>query len=147
MSISSDPVLQLFAISSGVIVLSLYGLGFETARKRNERKLVINAEDSSINGGAKVGDAEHPDVARIKRAHTNAIENAVPFFILGFLFTMTDPNLWLARVLFGTFVLIRVLHALFYLNAKQPFRTASFTVGALVNLALLEEVVRHALTA
>ncbi len=144
MSLSNEPVLQLFALSSAVVVVTLYGLGFATAKKRADRKLVINPEDVAVNSGAKVGDGEHPDVLRIKRAHLNGIENAVPFFVLGFLFTMTDPSLTLARVLFGTFVGIRVLHAVFYLSAKQPFRTASFAVGAIVNLVLLEEVVRHA---
>ena len=32
--------------------------------------------------------------------------------------------------------------AVFYLTAKQPFRTASFAVGALINLAMAVQVLR-----
>jgi uncharacterized MAPEG superfamily protein len=48
------------------------------------------------------------------------------------------------QVLFFLFVGIRLFHAIFYLTAKQPFRTMSFAVGALVNLAMVVEVVRAA---
>ena len=68
-------------------------------------------------------EVEHPDVQRIKRAHVNAIENAVPFFVIGFIYTQTSPSMMMARVLFLTFVAIRLFHAIFYLTAKQPFRT------------------------
>jgi prostaglandin-E synthase 1 len=138
----SQPVFALYAQGCAALVVILYGLGFWTAKIRNDRKAVINAEDVGINGGAKVVDVEHPDVQRIKRAHSNAIENAVPFFVIGFLYSLTTPSLTMARGLFLAFVAIRLLHALFYLNAKQPFRTASFAIGALINLAMVVQVVR-----
>ena len=141
----NQPVLQLFAVCSAVVVLTLYMLGVITARTRNQRKAVINPEDVKVNSGAKVVDEEHADVLRIKRAHLNGLENAVPFFVIGFLYTMTDPSLVLARVLFITFAVVRVLHAVFYLNAKQPFRTAAFGVAALVNVIMLVQVVRAAI--
>jgi glutathione S-transferase len=145
MTLSNQPVLQLFALSSAVLVLTLYGLGILTARKRNQRKAVLNPEDVKVNSGAKVVDAEHTDVLRIKRAHLNLIENAVPFFVIGFLYTLTDPSMTMASILFFTFVGVRLFHAIFYLNAAQPFRTASFGIGALVNVVMLVQVVRAAL--
>jgi glutathione S-transferase len=138
----SDPVFQLYALCCSILIITLYGLGFWTAKIRNDRKVVINAEDSKINGGAKVGDIEHADVLRIKRAHLNALENAVPFFVIGLLYTMTSPTLTMARVLFFLFVGIRVFHAIFYLSAKQPFRTMSFAIGAIVNLTMVVQVIR-----
>ena len=51
----------------------------------------------------------------------------------------------MARGLMFAFVGIRLLHALFYLNAKQPFRTASFAIGALLNLTMVVQVVRAVL--
>lgn len=88
---------------------------------------------------------EHADVQRIKRAHGNAIENAVPFFVIGFIYTQTSPSMMVARVLFLTFVALRLFHAMFYLTAKQPFRTASFALGALINLAMVVQVLRAVL--
>lgn len=141
----SQPVFALYAQCCAALVVILYGLGFWTARIRNERKAVVNAEDVGINGGAKVVDVEHPDVQRIKRAHLNSIENAVPFFVVGFLYSQTSPGLMMARGIMFAFVAIRLLHALFYLNAKQPFRTASFAIGALLNLTMVVQVVRAVL--
>ena len=151
----NDTVFQLYALCSCVLVVILYGLGFDrevqsavrvlTAKTRNDRKVVVNPEDSKINGGAAVADVEHADVQRLKRAHTNSLENAVPFFAVGLLYAMTSPSLTLARALFITFVAIRVLHAVFYLSAKQPFRTASFAVGAIINLTMVVQIVRAVL--
>jgi glutathione S-transferase len=141
----NDPVFQLYALCSSVLVVVLYGLGFLTAKTRAERKVVVNHEDTKVNGGASVQDAEHADVQRLKRAHINSLENAVPFFAIGLLYTMTSPSLALARGLFITFAAIRLLHAVFYVSAKQPFRTASFAVGALINLTMVVQVVRAVL--
>lgn len=130
------PAVQTFAIASSLLIILLYALGFLTAKRRNETRKVMNHEDVSINGGAEVVEVEHPDVLRVQRAHRNSIENAVPFFVVGLLFALTGPSPGLAAGLMYGFVALRVLHALFYLAALQPFRTASFAIGALINLAM-----------
>lgn len=144
-SMLTQPVFQAYAISVAILVLTLYGLGFFTAKTRAERKVVVNPEDVSVNAGSSVAESDHPDVLRVKRAHINLIENAVPFFAIGFLYTLSSPGLNVARGIFGTFVLVRVLHAIFYLSAKQPFRTGSFAVGALINVFMVVQVLRAAL--
>lgn len=142
MNAFSDPVFQAYTLAAAATIVLLYALGFLTAKTRADRKVVLNPEDVSVNGGAKVADIEHPDVLRIKRAHLNLLETAVPFFAIGFLYTATAPNLTLARALFGVFILVRVLHAVFYLGAKQPFRTIMFAAGTLVNVTMLVQVLR-----
>lgn len=144
-ALSQDPVLQAYALSASVIAFSLYALGFLTAKTRADRRVVVNSEDAGINRGAQVAEHEHADVLRIKRAHLNALENAVPFFALGLLYTMSAPSPTLARALFGAFVVARLLHAVFYLKAIQPFRTLTFVTGALINLALFVQIVLAAL--
>ncbi len=141
----SQPVFVLYAECCAVLVVTMYALGFMTAKTRADRKKVINAEDVKINNGAEVVDVEHGDVQRIKRAHLNALENAVPFFVIGFIYTQTSPSMMVARIFFLTFVGLRLFHAMFYLTAKQPFRTLSFAVGALVNLAMVVQVLRAVL--
>jgi uncharacterized MAPEG superfamily protein len=140
-----DPLFQAYALSVAVLVLTLYGLGFATAKTRADRKIVVNPEDMAINGGASVSEAEHADVLRFKRAHQNLLENVVPFLGIGFLYTLTAPDLTFARALFAIFVIVRVLHAVFYISAKQPFRTLSFVIGALVNVVMVVQVLRAAL--
>lgn len=146
-SVFSDPVLAAYALSAAAVVIILYALGFETARIRAARKVVVNPEDAGINGGAAVAEVEHADVLRIKRAHLNSLENAVPFLAIGLLYTMTAPGPTTARVVFGVFVLARLLHAAFYLTARQPFRTLVFVIGALCNLFMVVQVLRAALAA
>jgi glutathione S-transferase len=140
-----QPAVVLYAIASAVLVVSLYGLGFYTAKIRNDGRKIINAEDVKVNRGAVHVEVEPDAVARIKRAHSNAIENAVPFFVIGFLYTQTQPSAGMAMGLFGAFVLVRLLHAFFYLTATQPFRTMSFAVGGLINLAMVVQVLRAVL--
>ena len=141
----SQPAFVLFAECCAVLVVTMYVLAFHTAKTRADRKAILNFEDVKISSGAKLVEIEHPDVQRIKRAHGNAIENAVPFFVIGFIYTQTSPSMMVARVLFLAFVAIRLFHAMFYLTAKQPFRTASFALGAVINLAMVVQVLRAVL--
>jgi glutathione S-transferase len=141
-SLLQQPAVVLYAVASAVLIIILYGLGFWTAKIRNDGKKIINAEDVKVNRGAVHVEVEPPAVARIKRAHSNAIENAVPFFVVGFLYSQTGPSMTAASAFFGSFVLVRLLHALFYLSATQPFRTLSFALGALINLAMVVQVLR-----
>ncbi len=105
---------------------------------------MVNHEYVGVNPRAQVVEVEHPDVARVKRAHSNAVEAALPFLVIGLIYTQTMPNLTFARVLFAVFVVVRLLHSLFYVNAKQPFRTASFAVGAVSIVIMLVQVIRYA---
>ena len=140
-----QPVFALYAICSAILIITFYALAFLTAKTRADRKAVINYEDVKINSGASVVEVEHLDVQRIKRAHMNALENAVPFFIIGFIYSQSAPSMMMAQGLFFSFVTIRVLHAVFYLSAKQPFRTMSFAIGALLNLTMVVQVLRAVL--
>jgi len=141
----SQPAFQLYVISSAVLTVILYALAAMTGKTRERRRAVVNAEDVKVYNGAAVVEVEHPDVQRIKRAHLNGIENAVPFFVIGLLYALTNPNLILVRGLFVTFVGVRLLHAVFYLTARQPYRAASFAVGMLINLVMVVQVLRAAL--
>jgi microsomal prostaglandin-E synthase 1 len=147
MNAFADPVFQAYTLAVAIIVVTLYALGFLTAKRRAERKIVVNHEDVSVNRGASVADAEHPDVLRIKRAHLNLMESAIPFFAIGLLYTFTGPSVSLARALFGVFVVARLCHAIFYVSARQPLRTAMFALGALTNVVMVVQVLRTLLPA
>lgn len=144
-SLLSTAVFQSYALFASLAAVILLGLGLVTALTRISRKMVINHEDAKINGGAKVADLEHADVARVKRAHQNALESSVPFFVLGFLYTQTDPSVVMAQSLFAVFVVARLLHAVFYIKAIQPFRTLSFFAATIVNVTMLVQVLRAVL--
>jgi glutathione S-transferase len=137
---------RMYASACIVVVLIMYVLAFKTGSVRGKRKAVVNAEDVNVYAGAGVVDVEHADVQRVKRAHLNAIENAVPFFVIGLVYAMSDPNLVVAAILYGAFVVSRILHPIFYLGARQPFRAASWMLGVVANVVMIGLIVRAALT-
>ena len=94
--------------------------------------------------GGKHAEVEHADVQRVKRAHLNSLENILPFFAIGYLYTLTQPSLMMASLLFYSFLALRTLYAVFYLAARQPFRTATAIAASLIN-PVLAIAVLHAL--
>ena len=136
---------QLYALSSAIVIVTLYGLAAFTGNTRMRMRAVLNAEDTVFYRGAALVDVEHAAVQRVKRAHLNLIENAIPFLVIGGLYALTNPNPLLARGLFGAFVVARLSHVYFYLNARQPWRAYSWLLGVAVTLVMLVQVVRAAL--
>lgn len=136
---------KLYALVSALLAVQLLVLGSWTSAARAKRKTFLNPEDAAL---SKVdgAEAEHPDVLRAKRAHTNALENSVVFFVLGALYVAMQGSKTGAQVYFFTFLGARVLHSLFYLLGKQPFRTLSFVVGALACLGMAAHVIRAAVS-
>ncbi len=140
----ATPALNLFAICASIIGLHLLALAFWTGTVRAMRKTFVNAEDAKAFKADKSADAEHPDVARVKRAHQNALENAVPFFAIGYLYAMQGPTKDGAIIYFGVFTAARILHSVFYLWGRQPFRTMMFAIGALATIGMGVHVLMHA---
>jgi uncharacterized MAPEG superfamily protein len=135
------PAMQLYALFSTVVAVHLLLLASWTGAVRFKHKSYVNPEDAKLNKGEQV-EVDHPDVLRVKRAHQNAIENAIPFFAVGFLYAAVAPSKNAALIYFATFTTARVLHSLFYLFGRQPFRSLMFAVGALATLGMAVHVIR-----
>jgi uncharacterized MAPEG superfamily protein len=140
------PAVTAYAVSCLVLVSLLYGLAFYTGKVRTRAKAVVNPEDVRVYLGAAVVEVERPEVQRVKRAHVNLIENAVPFFIVGLLYAMSEPRLLLAATLDGVFVTSRVVHALAYSSGRQPIRSIAWMVGV-VAVAVMGGLVTWSLIA
>jgi uncharacterized MAPEG superfamily protein len=138
-----QPALQLLALFSAILGLHLLALALWTGTVRAMKKKFVNPEDVALNKGTQV-EAEHPDVARVKRAHQNALENAVPFFAIAYFYAATGPSKSGALIYFGTFTAARILHSVFYLWGRQPFRTITFAVGVLTTIGMAVQVIRSA---
>jgi glutathione S-transferase len=138
-----DAVFRTYAIASAVLGVHLLLLALWTGTVRVKRRQWVNPEDAKLNKGDQA-ELDHPDVLRVKRAHVNAIENAIPFFVIGALFAATRPSQTAALAYFGTFVGARLLHSVFYLLGKQPFRTLMFALGVLATFGMAFHVVRAA---
>ncbi len=136
--------IKVYAIVTVVLVLQSIALAFGTAAVRAKRKQIVNPEDVAVVKGGQVEAVDHADVQRVKRAHQNLLENAGPFFAVGFLYALTNPSVLGALAYFCTFLGTRLLHSVFYLWGRQPFRTLSFVVGVLALIGMCVHVLRFA---
>ncbi len=137
-------VFRYYAVASAVVALQLVALALWTGTVRALRKGFVNPEDAKAFKGEQL-EAEHPDVARTKRAHQNALENAIPFFVVGALYAATGASKTGAAAYFGTFTVARLLHSVFYLWGRQPWRTLCFAVGVLAVIGMGVHVFQNVL--
>jgi uncharacterized MAPEG superfamily protein len=140
-SLVESPAFMAYAISMIVLALNLLVLWAYSGAVRGKTKTTPNAEDAS-SPDKRVVESEPPEVARVLRAHANAMANIVPFAVLGLVFVLAGGSAMAAEVLFGVFVVARVLHSLVYLAGKQPWRSMMFGIGALDTLVLMGFIVR-----
>ena len=139
LQLAANPAFRLYAACSILLVVMMYVLGFRQASTRIKHGITLNPEDRT--GGNKqkarpAAQAEHPDVERTARVYRNAQENVPFFLVLGLMGVLAGvPLLALQMSLIG-FTVSRFVYTFAYLNALQPWRSLSFGVGALANLAL-----------
>lgn len=137
-----DPAaFNIYALTAAFLAVHLVLLALWTGFVRARSGRFANPEDKGIVKGELAAE-DHPDVLRVKRAHVNALENAVPFFVVGALYVATGGTKLGAEAYCGTFLAVRVLHSLFYLWGKQPFRTMSFALGVLCIFGMAVHVIR-----
>ena len=75
--------------------------------------------------------------------HLNDVENAVPFFALGFLYTLSRPSALEARLVFGSFLASRLAHSVAHVALRrQPARFYAFAGGWLCNAFMAYRVAR-----
>lgn len=125
---ATTPLFTIFAIALILESLKTLILGTVTAAKRGNNKRFLNKEDADWLGGESQ-DIDHPDSARIFRAHRNNIENLVPFAILGFLYLMVDGNQYLGIGYFTLFFIGRIGHTYAYLSARAMFRRNMYVLA------------------
>jgi uncharacterized MAPEG superfamily protein len=140
----SSPAFQAYALSSALVALQLILIAFWTGAVRTKSKQYVLAEDRVVIKGDRV-EAEGEAVRRVKAAHQNALENAVPFFIVGALYIATGGTKLGAQAYCFTFLAMRIIHTLVYLAGLQPWRTISFGVGALCVVGMGVHVIRAVL--
>jgi uncharacterized MAPEG superfamily protein len=102
--------------------------------------VVVNPEDTRLNPGTRAEAQEAPETLRVKRVHTNDVENIPGFLVLATLFTLAGGSAAAGWIWFGAYFAARTLHTICYLNALQPWRTAAFFAGQLVQLALMVQL-------
>ena len=75
------------------------------------------------------------------RCHQNDIENVFPFILVGLLYVLCEPDLFIATLHFRIFTASRLLHTIVYLNGvRQPARGLLYGVGFTVIVSMLVTV-------
>ena len=124
-----------FAVVCTLLVLKAQILGAATAATRGKLKRFLNAEDAAWLGGAHVS-PDDESVQRIFRTHRNDLENLLPFFISGWLYTVSGGPLMLGEVYFAVFLLARYAYSFAYLTQKPRLRRDTYTIGWLVTIVM-----------
>ncbi len=128
------PALATLGVVWCVLVLKMLAVGMWTSRHRIRAKRFATPEDTLLIAGATTD--RHPDVERARRAHRNDLENVLPFFGVALCFALTRPSATAATIYFWGFAAARIAHSIFYLRGTQPHRTAAYTVGWVLTLAM-----------
>jgi prostaglandin-E synthase 1 len=144
-SLATNPAFIAYAVTLIVLSLDLLLLWAYSGAVRGRAKATPNVEDAR--GSNRLVEIEPPEIARVLRVHANAAANIVPFAILGLVYVLAGAPVMAASIVFGVFALARIAHAFAYLGGKQPWRTISFSVGALSTLVLMGLIVRSLIVA
>ncbi|KAF5908359.1 microsomal glutathione S-transferase 1 [Clarias magur] len=141
---TDSEVFLAFSTYATIVILKMMFMSPLTAYFRITRKAFANIEDTQM---GKTPDEKkkmlrvNEDVERVRRCHQNDIENVIPFVLVGFLYTLTGPELSTALLLFRLFVGSRFVHSFVYVMAwPQPSRGLSFFVGLCATVCMAYHV-------
>jgi prostaglandin-E synthase 1 len=138
-SMLNNPTFVAYTITCLAMCINLLFLWGYSGAVRAKTGVAINSEDS-VRFGTALKELDPPEVARVLRAYDNAAANIYPFLVLGLLFVLAGGTLVTGVITFAVFAVARWLHTAMYLGQKQPWRTISFTLGAVATIALIVEV-------
>ncbi|MEC9343170.1 MAG: MAPEG family protein [Pseudomonadota bacterium] len=134
----SDPVFATYAIAAAIMILKAVSMSWLTVvRMMQENAGLRSPEDlrkTPLNPAPDPKQLEPNErVERIRRIQMNDLENLPYFLVAGLLYVLTDPSLLMARIMFYTYVVSRLLHFAAYLTAQtHDMRAALWTVGSLI---------------
>ena len=132
---------KIFASVCALLIVKIALLASAVAVARTKKKVWKSPEDVKMFGGKVTTDE---GVERLSRAHQNALENVLPFAVVGLLYTFMGASGGAMQVYCYTFFIARILHTLCYLAKLQPFRSISAVVGALCILGMGVQVLLRA---
>ncbi|XP_041766086.1 microsomal glutathione S-transferase 1-like isoform X1 [Anopheles merus] len=134
----NDAALRSYIFWSSVLVMKMLFMSPLTSLNRIRKMAFASPEDTRMISKKLVPKYDDPDVERVRRAHQNDLENILPFFVIGFLYLLTNPAPWLAINLYRLVAASRILHTIVYavVVIPQPARFLAF-VGAMMPTAYM----------
>jgi uncharacterized MAPEG superfamily protein len=129
-------LLQIYALTAIVLTLKMSAVSVVQGRARVAAGIFVNPEDAKT-FQASQGPSDAPEVQRASRAWLNDLENIPIFLILCGIYVAAGLSTTAFAIYCLVFTVARIAHTFFYLNSIQPMRTISYTVGAVVSMALM----------
>lgn len=127
----NDEVFRTYIFWAALLVVKMLAMSLLTGRQRFRKKVFANPEDIQPNKKGVAPKFDDPDVERVRRAHRNDLENILPFFSVGLLYMLTNPEPFIAINLFRAVAIARILHTIVYavVVIPQPARGLSWGVA------------------
>ena len=149
LTLLANPQFKIYAVCCVILSFQMLVLGAMTAAKRANRKNYLNPEDVKVafKEAKLIEGAEHPDVARVIRAHRNLNESLPMFFALGLLLVLVGASPLGVNICLGVFTGARILHSIVYVNEAQPWRTMFFAIGSFSLIGMMVQIVLSVLAA
>jgi uncharacterized MAPEG superfamily protein len=138
------PALRLYAITTALLFFKMAINSGIQGFHRIGKKAFVNPEDARLFGGTPPRAAELPQVQRAAAVWRNDLENIPIFLFLALVFTLADISPDGAPWYFGTFVVARFAHMVFYMNAMQPWRFLAYTTGQLACVGMAVQILLKA---
>jgi len=124
----ANPLLRNYFFYCSILVVKMMAMSLLTGAKRFIYKAFVNPEDASRQ---KLKPRTDENVERVRRAHLNDLENITLFFIIGYIYVLTNPAVGFATLLFRVYTIARIVHTFVYavVVIPQPARALSWFVG------------------
>ena len=137
-----DPVLQTYVIAASLMCLKMMLQAWITVYQMIKvNGGFLHPEDikkTPLNPNPSPDQLKpNPDVERSRSMQRNDMENIPIFLVVGFLFTLTQPPLWVTQILMYGYVTSRLLHAYALGTAKtHDLRALFFSIGSLIVIGM-----------
>jgi uncharacterized MAPEG superfamily protein len=132
---------NLYAALTVILFFKMAAISIVQGIARSRANAFTLAEDAKFFAASAPVAQEVPMVQRAARAWRNDLENIPIFLFLALIYVTALPSLVGAAIYFTIFAVARIAHTIFFLNAIQPWRTISYTVGALTAFALAIHII------
>ena len=137
-----DPVLQTYLIAASLMCLKMMLQAWITVYQMIKvNGGFLHPEDikkTPLNPNPSPDQlTPNPDVERSRSMQRNDMENIPVFLVVGFLFTLTQPALWLTQILMYGYVTSRLLHAYALGTAKtHDLRAVFFSIASVIVIGM-----------
>ncbi len=126
---------RMYALTAVVLEFKMAAIALVQGKGRVGSGIFVLPEDAKLFHGTE-SPTEAPIVDRGAKAWRNDLENIPIFLILAGIYVMAGLSSKAFAFYCIIFMIARILHTYTYLNAIQPWRTVSFTIGAFAMLAM-----------